>query len=73
MSTVQFVMPNSNSFESRGVGREGAKGAAPPPPLPPKKREERGEKRDRKKKENRGVIRERKLNQSFQEHVFMGL
>ena len=54
---------------------EGAKGAAaPPPPQPTKKRREGGErKRGRKKKEKRGFKRRRKLNQSFHEHVFMGL
>ena len=44
------------------------------PPLTKKKREEKeGRRRERKKKEKREIKRERKLNQSFQEHVFMGL
>ena len=38
-----------------------------------KRRERRERKREGKKKEKRGIKRERKLNQSFQEQVFMGL
>ena len=58
----------------RGVGRGGAEGAAVPPPPKKKKRRGRGEsKRERKKKEKRGFKGGRKLNKSFQEHVFMGL
>ena len=50
----------------------GLRGCRPPPKK--KKKRERGErKRERKKKEKRGIKRERKLKQSFQEHVFMGL
>ena len=46
---------------------------APPPPQKRKRRERGERKRERKKKEKRGFKRGRKLNQSFQEHVFMGL
>ena len=55
------------------MGAEGD--AAPyPPPRKKKERRERGEgKRERKKKEKTGFKRERKLNQSFQEHVVIGL
>ena len=44
-------------------------------PSPPKKKEKReGERKgEKKKKKKTGIKRERKLNQSFQEHVFMGL
>ena len=64
----------NDAIQIRGVGRGGAKGAAAPPP-PPKKREEKREKGEekRKKKEKRGIKRERKLNQSFKEHVITGL
>ena len=56
----------------RGVGRRGLKGLLPPPPH--QKKRERGErKRERKKKEKRGFKTKRKLNQSFQEHVVIGL
>ena len=54
----------------RGVGRGGLRGLQPPPHQ--KKKRERG-KEERKKKEKRGIKRERKLNQSFQEHVVMGI
>ena len=59
-------------IESRGVGR----GGQPPPSHQKKKekrREGRGKEREKKKKEKRGTKRERKLNQSFQEHAVMGL
>ena len=55
----------------RGVGR-GAKGAAAPPEPKKKRIVRRKRKRERKKKEKRGIKTKRKLNQSFQEHVFMG-
>ena len=78
---VDIERPNLIKFrckgkdeDCRGVGRGGAKGAAAPPLTKKKKRRERGErKRERKKKEKRGFKRGRKLNQSFQDHVFMGL
>ena len=55
----------------RGVGRGGLRGLQPPPQ---KKKKEGGErKRERKKKEKIGIKRERKLNQSFQDHAVMGL
>ena len=56
------------------VHRQGGLKGLQPPPLP-KKREGKGgeEERERKKKEKRGIKGERKLNQSFQEHVVMGL
>ena len=66
-----------NAFQGRKQG--GAKGAAAPSPHQKKGREEkreRGEeerKKRGKKKEKRGIKRERKLYQSFQEHVAMGL
>ena len=56
--------------ECRGVDR-GAKGAAAPPLLQ-KKREE-GEEERKEEKAKRGFKKGKKLNQSFQEHVFMGL
>ena len=64
----------------RGVGRGGAEEAASPPPHQ-KKRKEKGKgreregerERERKKKEKRVIKRERKLSQSFLEHVVMGL
>ena len=49
----------------------GAEGAATPTTKKREEREGRG-KEEEKKKEKRGIKRERKLNQSFQEHVFMG-
>ena len=36
-------------------------------------REERGREEERRKDEKRGIKRERKLNQSFQEQMVMGL
>ena len=58
----------------RGVGRGAEEAAAPPKKK--EKRRERGERKREKKREEREKIpikRERKLNQSFQEHVVMVL
>ena len=63
-------------IENRGVGRGrgGLRGLQPPPLTKKKEKRKRGEEeRERKKKEKRGIKRERKLNQSFQEHVVTGL
>ena len=60
------------NWPAQGCRQGGAKGAAAPP-TKKKRREKRERKRERKKKEKIGIKRERKLNQSFQEHVFMGL
>ena len=51
----------------------GAEGAAAPPPKTKKEKRKRGEEERKKKKDKRGIKRERKLNQSFQRHVFLGL
>ena len=51
----------------RGVDRGGGLRRLHPPP---KKREEKRESgEEERKKEERGIKRERKLNQSFREHV----
>ena len=65
-------MPGSKQLctEYRGKGR-GAEGVAAPSPKEKRKREERGRGEERKKDKERGIKRERKLNQSFQEHVAM--
>ena len=57
-----------------GAKTGGDEGAAAPPPTKKRERRERGKrKRERRKKEKRGNKRETKLNQSLQEHIFMGL
>ena len=59
---------------TQGCRQGGALRGLQPPPHQKKNKEERGErKRERKKKEKREFKRGKKLNQSFQEHVFMGL
>ena len=58
-------MPSLGTY-FRGVGRAGLRGLQPPPHQKKEKRE-RGE--EERKKEETGIKRERKLNQSFQEHV----
>ena len=50
----------------RGVGRMPKKGR-------PKKKREKKRERGERKEEKKGIKRERKLNQSFQEHVVIGL
>ena len=67
-------MPNelANQMQGRRQGG-GLRGLHPPPHQ--KKREEKRERgeeergEEERKKEERGIKRERKLNQSFQEHV----
>ena len=59
---------------TQGCRQGGALRGLQPPPHQKKNKEERGErKRERKKKEKKGITRERKLNQSLQEHVVTGL
>ena len=81
LTIVQIPLSISNSFYSslsiflRGVGRGGgAEGAAAPQPPKKKRREGKGREKERKlERRERGIKKESKLNQSFQEHVVMGL
>ena len=63
-------MENKFYDGTRGVGRGGWGAAVPPPKKKKREREEKGREEERKgekKKRERGIERERKLNQSFQE------
>ena len=69
-----LFLPARHYFKLSGAwaGGGGLRGLQPHTPTKKKEKRERGEEGE-KKKEKRGMKRERKLNESFQEQVVVGL
>ena len=67
-SLLHKYMPNKHANQMQGRRQGGGlRGLHPPTQKKREEKRERGE--EERKKEERGIKRERKLNQSFQEHV----